>query len=134
MAERVLEVERLAKRYGDVVALQELSFQVRAGELFGFVGANGAGKTTTMRIAMGVLSADAGEVRWAGAPLTFEARRRIGYMLEERGLYPKMRVLEQLVYLAELHGVANDAARQAARHWLERFCTSPRAPPTRCRS
>jgi ABC-2 type transport system ATP-binding protein len=127
MAERVLEVERLAKRYGDVVALQELSFQVRAGELFGFVGANGAGKTTTMRIAMGVLSADAGEVRWAGAPLTFEARRRIGYMPEERGLYPKMRVLEQLVYLAELHGVANDAARQAARHWLERFDLAARA-------
>jgi ABC-2 type transport system ATP-binding protein len=86
MADRVLEVERLSKRYGDVVALQDLSFQVRAGELFGFVGSNGAGKTTTMRIAMGVLTADAGEVRWGGAPLTFETRRHIGYMPEERGL------------------------------------------------
>src|SRR5437660_8989055 len=104
VAGRVLECARLSRRYGDVVALQDLSFQVRAGELFGFVGSNGAGKTTTMRIAMGVLAADAGEVRWAGAPLTFATRRRIGYMPEERGLYPKMKVLEQLVYLAALHG------------------------------
>src|SRR5690349_19271735 len=86
--ERGLAVERLSKRYGDVVALHDLSFQVRAGELFGFVGSNGAGKTTTMRIIMGVLGADAGEVRWAGAPLAFATRRRIGYMPEERGLYP----------------------------------------------
>jgi ABC-type uncharacterized transport system ATPase subunit len=83
MADRVLEVDRLSKRYGDVVALQDLSFHVRAGELFGFVGSNGAGKTTTMRIAMGVLTADAGEVRWGGAPLTFETRRHIGYMPEQ---------------------------------------------------
>jgi ABC-2 type transport system ATP-binding protein len=94
MAERVLEVDRLSKRYEDVVALRDLSFQVRAGELFGFVGSNGAGKTTTMRIIMGVLGADAGAVRWAGVPLTFATRRHIGYMPEERGLYPKMRVLE----------------------------------------
>jgi ABC-2 type transport system ATP-binding protein len=117
----VLEFDRLSKRYGDVVALQDLSFAVQAGELFGFVGANGAGKTTTMRIAMGVLSADAGEVRWAGAPLCFETRRRTGYMPEERGLYPKMRVREQLVYLAELHGMAHDAARESAQRWLDRF-------------
>ncbi len=121
MAERVLEMERLSKRYGDVVALHDLSFQVRAGELFGFVGSNGAGKTTTMRIIMGVLRADAGEVRWAGAPLTFATRRRIGYMPEERGLYPKMRVLEQLVYLAELHGTTAAVAQRAAAHWLERL-------------
>src|SRR5918911_1554981 len=110
VVERALEVERLSKRYGDVVALQDLSFQVRAGELFGFVGSNGAGKTTTMRIAMGVLTADAGEVRWGGAPLTFDTRRHIGYMPEERGLYPKMRALEQLVYLARLHGMPVAAA------------------------
>jgi ABC-2 type transport system ATP-binding protein len=127
MAERVLEVDRLSKRYGDVVALQDLSFQVRAGELFGFVGSNGAGKTTTMRIAMGVLTADAGEVRWGGAPLTFETRRHIGYMPEERGLYPKMRVLEQLVYLARLHGMAVAAARRAATCWLDRLGLAARA-------
>jgi ABC-2 type transport system ATP-binding protein len=127
VAERVLEVDRLSKRYGDVVALQELSFAVRAGELFGFVGSNGAGKTTTMRIIMGVLRADAGAVRWTGAPLTFETRRRIGYMPEERGLYPKMRVLEQLVYLAKLHGTPAGAAQKAAAHWLDRLGLAERA-------
>src|SRR5947209_4038840 len=127
MAERVLEVDRLSKRYEDVVALRDLSFQVRAGELFGFVGSNGAGKTTTMRIIMGVLGADAGEVRWAGAPLTFAARRRIGYMPEERGLYPKMKVLEQLVYLAKLHGTPAGAAQKAVAHWLDRLGLAERA-------
>jgi ABC-2 type transport system ATP-binding protein len=124
---RVLEFDRLSKRYGDVVALQDLSFQVRAGELFGFVGSNGAGKTTTMRIAMGVLAADAGEVRWSGAPLTFAIRRCIGYMPEERGLYPKMKVLEQLVYLAELHGTTAAAAQPAAVRWLDRLGLAARA-------
>jgi ABC-2 type transport system ATP-binding protein len=127
VADRALEIDRLARRYGDVVALQELSFQVGAGELFGFVGSNGAGKTTTMRIVMGVLAADSGEVRWGGAPVTFETRRRFGYMPEERGLYPKMRVLEQLVYLAELHGVVAGAAPRAAMTWLERLGLGKRA-------
>jgi ABC-2 type transport system ATP-binding protein len=127
VADEVLEFDRLSKRYGEVPALRDLSFQVRAGELFGFVGANGAGKTTTMRICMGVLRADAGEVRWAGVPLTFEKRRRIGYMPEERGLYPKMRVLEQLVYLAELHGTTADAAQRAAARWLDHLGLATRA-------
>ena len=103
------------------MALENLTFDVRAGELFGFVGRNGAGKTTTMRIVLGVLGADAGEVRWGGAALDFATRRRIGYMPEERGLYPKMRLLEQLVYLGELHGMAGADARRAASDWLERF-------------
>jgi ABC-2 type transport system ATP-binding protein len=121
MADRLIEIDGLTKRYGDVVALQDLRFEVRSGEVFGFVGRNGAGKTTAMRIVLGVLASDAGEVRWAGAPLTFEARRRIGYMPEERGLYPKMRLAEQLTYLAELHGMAPSAARSATGTWLERF-------------
>lgn len=116
-----LEVDRVSRRYGQVVALQDVSFQVTSGELFGFVGSNGAGKTTTMRIIMGVLAADSGAVRWNGAPITLESRRRFGYMPEERGLYPKMRVLEQLVYLAELHGVAASTARTDAIAWLERL-------------
>jgi ABC-2 type transport system ATP-binding protein len=114
------------RRYGDLVALQELSLQVAAGELFGFVGANGSGKTTTMRIVMGVLAADSGEVRWGGAPVTFETHRRFGYMPEERGLYPKMRVLEQLAYLAQLHGVEPAAAGRSAIAWLERLGLSER--------
>jgi ABC-2 type transport system ATP-binding protein len=127
MADHVLAIDRLSKRYGDVVALQDLSFQVRAGELFGFVGSNGAGKTTTMRIVMGVLGADAGTVRWANAPIGFETRRRIGYMPEERGLYPKMRVLDQLVYLAQLHGMPAAAAQVAGARWLDRLSLADRA-------
>ncbi|MFD1149501.1 ABC transporter ATP-binding protein [Saccharothrix hoggarensis] len=121
MAEGVLEIDRVSKRYGDVVALAGMTFDVRAGELFGFVGSNGAGKTTTMRIALGVLAADSGEVRWNGAPITFETRRRIGYMPEERGLYPKMKVLDQLVYLAELHGLGTNAAHRSADNWIARL-------------
>ncbi|WP_184929587.1 ABC transporter ATP-binding protein [Saccharothrix ecbatanensis] len=98
-----------------------MTFDVRAGELFGFVGSNGAGKTTTMRIALGVLAADSGEVRWNGAPITFETRRRIGYMPEERGLYPKMKVHDQLVYLAELHGLSTNAAHRSADNWIARL-------------
>jgi ABC-2 type transport system ATP-binding protein len=118
---RALQIAGISKRYGDLVALEQLTFDVRAGELFGFVGRNGAGKTTTMRIVLGVLNADAGEVRWAGLPLDFATRRRIGYMPEERGLYPKMRLSEQLSYLGELHGMADGDARRAALDWLERF-------------
>jgi ABC-2 type transport system ATP-binding protein len=119
--DRRFEIDGISKRYGQTVAVQDLTFEVRAGELFGFVGRNGAGKTTTMRIAMGVLAPDAGTVRWLGVPLTLEARRRIGYMPEERGLYPKMRVAEQLVYLGELHGMTGADAREAALGWLDRF-------------
>ena len=120
-APRVLEIDHVSKRYGDLVALENVSFEVHAGELFGFVGRNGAGKTTTMRIILGVLNAVAGAVRWGGVPLDFAARRRIGYMPEERGLYPKMGLLDQLTYLGGLHGLSDAAARQAAQGWLERF-------------
>ena len=111
----MLELLDLSRRFGDVVALDGVSFTVPQGEIVGFVGPNGAGKTTAMRIALGVLEADAGEVRWQGRRVDAEARRRFGYMPEERGLYPKMRVLEQLVYLARLHGLPRpDASRRAA--------------------
>jgi ABC-2 type transport system ATP-binding protein len=120
-ADRLLEIKGISKRYGETVAVQDLGFDVRAGELFGFVGRNGAGKTTTMRIVLGVLSPDKGEVRWDGVPLDFAARRRIGYMPETRGLYPKMRLIEQLAYLGELHGMAGREARASALRWLDRF-------------
>jgi ABC-2 type transport system ATP-binding protein len=110
----VLELIDLRRRFDQVVALDGLSFEVPEGRIVGFVGRNGSGKTTTMRIALGVLDADAGEVRWRGAPVGPAARRRFGYMPEERGLYPKMRVLEQLVYLARLHGVPKDVAARRA--------------------
>ncbi len=119
--QRQLEIDGISKRYGETVAVQNLTFEIHAGELFGFVGRNGAGKTTTMRVVLGVLAPDAGVVRWLGVPLSFATRRRIGYMPEERGLYPKMRVAEQLAYLGELHGMADAAAREAALGWLDRF-------------
>ncbi len=112
-----LEIDSLTKSYGDVRALGGTSFDVRAGEIFGFVGSNGAGKTTTMRIVLGVLAPDGGEVRWEGRPLDLVARRRIGYMPEERGLYPRMKVGEQLVYLARLHGLSAAAAKDAMERW-----------------
>jgi ABC-2 type transport system ATP-binding protein len=116
-----LELAGLRRRYGDVLALDGLSFPVPPGEVFGFLGPNGAGKTTAMRAIVGVTALDDGQVRWNGEPIGEEARRRIGYMPEERGLYPAMRVLEQLEYLARLHGLTAAQARSAARHWSERL-------------
>ncbi|MBV9845280.1 MAG: ATP-binding cassette domain-containing protein [Kutzneria sp.] len=126
LAEEVLEIDRVSKRYGDVVALSDMAFDVRAGELFGFVGSNGAGKTTTMRIVLGVLAADSGEVRWSGRPINLRSRRQIGYMPEERGLYPKMKAFDQLVYLGELHGLSTADARRSASYWLERLGVAAR--------
>jgi len=121
MPGNTLEFDAVTKRYGDIVALDAATFEVGAGELFGFVGSNGAGKTTAMRIALGVVAADSGEVRFAGAPVTHETRSRIGYMPEARGLYPKMRVLDQLVYLARLHGMSINAAHRNATTWTSRL-------------
>jgi ABC-2 type transport system ATP-binding protein len=122
----VLEFDGLHKSYGDNHVLDGVGFTVAPGSMFGFCGANGAGKTTTMRIAMGLARADAGEVRWRGRPLDDDVRRRIGYMPEERGLYPKMKVGEQLAYFARLHGLdAADAAR-AAEQWTERLGVADR--------
>ncbi|WP_433034571.1 ABC transporter ATP-binding protein [Actinomycetospora sp. CA-053990] len=117
----MLEIDGVSKRFGSTVALDGMTLTVRPGELYGFVGANGAGKTTTMRIALGVLAADAGEVRLDGRPLDAASRRRIGYMPEERGLYPRMAVGTQLRYLAELRGRSAADARAAADRWTERL-------------
>jgi ABC-2 type transport system ATP-binding protein len=127
VTDRVLELSHLTKRYGQLEALHDLSFTVRPGEIFGFVGANGAGKTTTMRVVLGVLEADAGSVIWDGSPITFAARRSIGYIPEDRGLYPKMSVIAQLVYFAQLHGLDRTAAREASIALLERFGLADRA-------
>ncbi len=122
-----LRLEGITKHYGSLLAVDGLSFEVRPGEVFGFVGSNGAGKTTTMRIVLGVLIADGGRVLWDGAPIDFKTRRRIGYMPEERGLYPKMAAGAQLTYLAQLHGTAPDAAATASAYWLDRFGLKDRA-------
>ncbi len=122
----MLEIDHLSKAYGRVRALDGLTFDVRPGEIFGFVGSNGAGKTTAMRIMLGVLAADAGTVRWQGAELDLHTRRTVGYMPEERGLYPKMKVGEQLRYLAGLHGMAPAAAATAVDHWTDLLGVGPR--------
>src|ERR1035437_6799483 len=100
----MLEIKELQRRFGERVAVDRVSMTVSDGELVGFVGGNGAGKTTTMRMIMGVLAADAGEICWNGSPTTAAVRRRFGYMPEERGLYPKQAVLDQLTYLGRLQG------------------------------
>jgi len=116
-----LQIDRVTKRYGRTVALDELSFTVPGGRIFGFLGANGAGKTTTMRICLGILRADSGEVRWQGTDVGELPRRTFGYLPEERGLYPRLTVIEQLTYFATLYGEPADRARANAHLWLERF-------------
>ena len=116
-----LELWGLRRSFGDLVAVDDLSLSVPPGRMFGFVGRNGAGKTTTMRIICGLLAADAGSVSWDGGPIDARARERIGYMPEERGLYPKMRLGDQLEYFAVLHGASHQEGRAAARSWLDRL-------------
>ena len=116
-----LIVDGLHKRYGDLIALRDMTFSVDPGEIFGFVGSNGAGKSTTMRIILGVLAADAGEVRLGTQTIDLDLRRRIGYMPEERGLYPKMKVGEQLTFLARLHGMSAAEAQDSVQRWTDRL-------------
>src|SRR6478735_5628029 len=107
----MLETRGLTRRFGENTAVDGVGFPVPGGAMTGFVGGNGAGKTTTMRMVMGVLGIHEGEVRWQGRPITRLDRRRIGYMPEERGLYPKQPILDQLVYIAQLKGMERVAAR-----------------------
>ena len=116
-----LEIDHVTKRFGATTALDGLTFEVARGEVFGFLGANGAGKTTTMRICLGIVRADAGEIRWEGRPTADLPRRTWGYLPEERGLYPRMGVLDQLVYFGSLYGETPDRARRDALAWLARF-------------
>lgn len=117
----MLRIDALNKSFGSLKALDELSFHVNPGEIFGFVGSNGAGKTTAMRIMLGVMSADSGTVSWNGTPLSFTTRREIGYMPSERGLYPRMPVGSQLEYLARLHGMDKPVAHERMEYWTDRL-------------
>jgi ABC-2 type transport system ATP-binding protein len=122
-----LELEGLTRRYGPIIALDNLSFSVPSGQVVGFLGPNGAGKTTTMRAVFGLTDLDAGIVKWNGAPVRQSERRRFGYMPEERGLYPGMFVGEQLEYLARLHGMSAPDAVVGTKAWLERLGVADRA-------
>jgi ABC-2 type transport system ATP-binding protein len=118
---RVLEVDAIEKRFGDVTALDRVSLRVRPGAVVGFLGPNGAGKTTTMRAVMGLIELDAGRVRWNGRAIDDAARRRFGYMPAERGMYPKMRVGDQITYFARLAGLDAGDATRATATWMERL-------------
>ena len=126
MAALELEIDGLRRTYGTVTALDGLTFDVPAAQVFGFLGPNGAGKTTTMRAVFGVTALDAGEIRWRGRPVDAAARRAFGYMPEERGLYPAMELADQVEYFARLHGMDGPAATRAASHWIGRLGLSGR--------
>ena len=114
----VLEIRELHKRYGEVVALDGAAFVVSPGRILGFLGPNGAGKTTTMRVVFGLVDPDAGDVTWSGNTITDADRRRFGYMPEERGLYPKMEVRDQVVHFGRLSGMGSQSAVAATDRWL----------------
>jgi len=116
-----LTFQHVRKRFGAVQALADLSFAVEPGRMLGFLGPNGAGKTTAMRAVFGLVELDGGEVLWCGQPIRVQERLRFGYMPEERGLYPRGLVREQLEYFGRLHGMDANAARAAARTWLDRL-------------
>ena len=126
----VLTVTDLRKRYGAVTALDGVSLTAEPGRLVGFLGPNGSGKTTTMRSVFGLVRLDGGQVRWHDAPVDAQTRLRFGYMPEQRGLYPRMRIGRQLVYLARMHGTGPADARSATDAWLERLGLADRAEDT----
>ena len=123
----MLEITDLSKRYASVVALDGASFAVRPGRLVGFLGPNGAGKTTAMRCIFGLARPDRGTVTWAGRPIDRADRLRFGYMPEQRGLYPRMKVADQLGYFAQQHGMAGRAAKAATARWLDDLGLTDRA-------
>lgn len=116
-----LDVSEVTKRFRDVTAVENLSFTVAEGSLFGFLGPNGAGKTTTMRVVLGILKADQGQVTWKGRPFKNGDVSFFGYLPEERGLYPKMRMVEHLEFLGQINGLSKSKARTATTNWIERF-------------
>jgi len=123
----VLEFVEATKRYGSLSALDACAFAAQPGRLTGFLGPNGAGKTTAMRAVFGLVELDAGTVRWRGRVVTLADRLRFGYMPEERGLYPRMGVRDQLVYLGELGGRSAMDVRRSVDNWLERLDLADRA-------
>lgn len=116
-----LVIEKVFKQYGDKTAVNGLSFEVAAGEIYGLLGANGAGKTTTMRMVLGLILPDGGSIRYRGKAYSSEQLSMLGYLPEERGMYPKVKVSEQILYLAQLRGMSRRDADANLKRWLERF-------------
>ncbi|MFL6557583.1 MAG: ABC transporter ATP-binding protein, partial [Bacillus sp. (in: firmicutes)] len=116
-----LILEHVTKRFGDFAAVDDLSLEIPEKEMFGFLGANGAGKTTTFRMILGLLDSSGGKITWDGKPINYSSSHLVGYLPEERGLYPKLKVRDQIVYLARLRGMQKTEALTELRSWLERF-------------
>ena len=116
-----LRVENVTKRYGDFTAVEDLSFEVKAGRVFGFLGPNGAGKTTTIRMIVGITIPDSGSIELFGHKMSYDLQNRIGYLPEERGLYKKMKIVDQLRYFAELKGISSCEADKRIDKWLDRM-------------
>jgi ABC-2 type transport system ATP-binding protein len=117
----MLEVDHVHKEFGSVRAVRDVAFRIDDGTTFGLLGPNGAGKTTTMRMILGILTPDGGTIRWNGAPITNRSRRHFGYLPEERGIYGKMKVREQIAYFGKLHGVREPALNDRVSRWIERL-------------
>lgn len=120
----MLAVEHLRKDFGAIRAVDDVSFSIATGTSFGLLGPNGAGKTTTMRMLLGIIVPDAGNVHWSGQPVTGRMRRRFGYLPEERGLYGKMKVRDQIAYFGRLHGLTEPAVTQNTGRWIEQLALS----------
>jgi ABC-2 type transport system ATP-binding protein len=123
----MLSVRNVSKRYGDIVALRDVSFDVQPGRILGFLGRNGAGKTTTMRSIFGLVQTDTGTVSYNGEVVGSQQLSAFGYMPEERGLYPRMKVRDQLLYLASLSGMTSNDATRSTDRWLKRLDLADRA-------
>nr|WP_263328424.1 ABC transporter ATP-binding protein [Neobacillus sp. Marseille-Q6967] len=117
----VLKLNHVTKKFGQFTAVNELSLEIPEKEMFGFLGANGAGKTTTFRMILGLLDPSGGTITWKGAPINYSTSHLVGYLPEERGLYPKLKVRDQVVYLARLRGMPKKEALMELTSWLERF-------------
>lgn len=121
MCEMVLKLEHVTKRFGNFTAVDNLSLEIPEKEMFGFLGANGAGKTTTFRMILGLLDSSGGKITWDGNKIDYSTSHLVGYLPEERGLYPKLKVRDQIVYLARLRGMQKTEALIELKSWLERF-------------
>jgi ABC-2 type transport system ATP-binding protein len=121
MSEFIIEAEHITKRYASHTALEDVSFQVPAGKIFGMLGPNGAGKTTMIRIINQIIAPDEGELKFFGNRLNPQHISTIGYLPEERGLYKKMKVGEQALYLAQLKGLKKAEAKERLKHWFDKF-------------
>lgn len=116
-----LKLESVVKQYGEKTAVNGINLTVGKGEIYGLLGANGAGKTTTMRMVLGLIYPDEGKILYNGKPFNSELQQLMGYLPEERGLYPKVKISDQIVYLARLRGMSASDADKSLRYWLDRF-------------